>query len=795
VIRALLAALLVVAVLRPAAAQEQRACSWQDIKLVEGRVARMPATSLRRDWIDLQLGPGSAAGLEACGELVGLVWEGEGRVDVRDPGPERGHILHNLYSNLPGENDLDALVLVASDGAVQELLGGGADAPVWEDVAVPLPLRALAESRLSAFDPRRQSGRDEHPPGEILWAPSPDLGGVFADLRLTGMTRQRKMGLEVTSPWIAYERSAGAGYTLPSPVRWRRRTVGSARPLLLAELPTEATMAAQDSAFAEERARNAWDLSAASVSLLVEPTYGMDKDLSSIEVVSTLHLRAAEPTRTLALGLEEGRQRRYAPSWAPLELRGVGELLGEAGEAEATPVAWSRVGDRFFVDFGREIAGGEEVTLRVRSLGQLVEPDGMTAVTPLAGWRWYPTPPVPDRHAFELVAHMPRFWRAAATGVQVEEEDDGRFRKIVSRSASPVLRGDVFLVDADATTYAPPREGLPVVRVYRSPRTPVPNVVPLADDVFLRLEHLEATLGPCPWGEIEIVERGENTYWGASAGVIPIGRADAPPEQTLTTPAGGIKLLDALAGQWIGASISARSDHDEWLIEGLRTWAACFALEDGGQGSRCGAQVKALRLALQDAMNDVDSAGPTTADWPVGAVWLGEASGWAAANQRYRGPLILHMLRMLIGEDTSRELLRRMTQTYGGQGLTTASFVLQAQRLGGQDLRRFFYGWVYATPQDPVARVTWTSARNEDGTWDLTLQGRIDDGRANTDPMPILAPLLLRVKVGDQNAWQRLVLTETESTISLRAVPEEPRGLELDPGGVYPGRTELRRAK
>ena len=761
-------------------------------------MAETQSVDLRRDWIELHLGAGRMIGLEACGELVGVAWQGEGHVDVRDPGPERGHILHNLFDNLPGVNDLDALLLVGSDGSLQELLdqatppdGTNAAQAPWGEAGLPLALRSMAGARLSAFNPLRQSGRDAHPPGEILWAPSGDLGGVFLDLRLTAMTRQRKNGLEVVSPWLAYERTAGAGFVPPSPVRWRRRSVGSTRPLLLADLPTEATMASNGNSFAEERPDHPWDLTTASVSLLVEPTFGLDKDLSSVDVVTTLTLKATAPSRTLALSLVEGKQRSFSPSWAPAQLRGVGQVLGD----DVKPAPWSRIGNRIFVHLEHEVLADELVTLRLRHSGKLIEPDGASAITPLAGWDWYPRTPAVDRHDFELVAVMPRFWHAAATGTQVEEEDDGKLRRIVSRSARPVARGDVFLVDADPKTHRPPREGLPVVRVYRSPSTPGPSLASLADDVYVRLEHLEALMGPCPWAEIEIVERGANNYGLDSAGVVPLGRADAPPEQTITSRSGRRTLLGALGGQWLGANMAPRSDHDEWLLEGLTSWAECFALEDAGRPGRCGALVAVHRLGLQEALNTVDSAGPTTADWPVGAIWLGESSGWAVANQQYRAPLVLHLLRLLIGDQNSRKLLLELASTYGGQSLTTASFVLRAQSVSGQDLRRFFYGWVYATPQAPTARVTWSTAQAGDGTWNLTLTGRLDDGRAEADPLPMLAPLLLRMKVGTDTPWQRLILSEVSNSLTLEGIPEEPRGLKLDPSKTFPGKVELKKAK
>lgn len=759
--------------------------------VVERRVAETTAAELHRDWMDLSLGPGRLAPLEACGTWVGLVWQGEGRVDVRSPGPQRGHVLHNLFANLPGENDLDALVLVGSDGAVRELLeqaqplsGLPAVEGPWAEAPLPLALRTLAGDRLRGFDPKRQSGRSAHPGGESLWAPSEDLGGLLLDLRLTGMVRQRQRGLEVVSPWLTYQRTRGAGTQHPNPVSWSRRATATTGALLMAELPSEGTLAAAGTPFAEERRSAVWNLDHASVSLLVEPTFGLDRDLQEIDVTTTLTLLANEPTSELTLSLAEGRQRTYAPSWGPTLVEGVARVEGE----DLTPVPWSRVGDRIFVHLG-PTPPGEAVTLRVRHKGQLIEPFGTTAATALAGWRWYPMPPGPDRHTFELVTLLPRFWRAPSTGRAISEEETGTHRKITSRSRRAVPQGAVLIVDADPTTWPSPGPGLPVLRIHRSPGTPIPNHAGLAEDLFGHLTRLAHLLGPFPYAELEVVEHGVNPNLGDLPGLIALGRMDAPPDAPITSRAGDRTVVSALARQWLGADQGPNSDHDRWLIEGLASWAECFALADGGRLGRCESSVAASRRAWLDTVRNVDAV----EDWPVGPVWLGQASGWGYANRRHRGPLVLHMLRLLLGDAPSRALLTQMATTYAGQRLSSRSFIHRAQALTGQDLRRFFYGWVYATPQEPVAQVAWTTAQEADGTWTLLLTGALDDGIEDADPLPMVAPLLLRMRLDGAPTWQKVLLTELETTTALRGIPHEPKDLKLDPGRAFPGRVEFKR--
>ncbi len=540
----------------------------------EGFVARTEHAELKRDWIHLQLGVGRLIGLEACGRLVGLAWQGEGGVDVRDPGPERGHVLANLFENLPGENVLEAFVLIGSDGAVAELLAQAlpddpeqSDPGPWTERGLPLGLRTLAGGRLGAFDPFKLSGRSVHPPGEVLWAPEPGLGGVWIDLKLVGMKRARKSGsLEISSDWLTYRWASGGGFLNSEPGRWTRRAIASTRGLLLSSLPSEQTIGAAASPFAEGRRLRPADLLAAKISLLVEPTFGMDRDLKSIDVVSSLELRAEPETAWLALALAEGRSKAYGKPWAPQVVHGV--ALGDEGEQPAT---WHRSGDRLWVQLPEERGEADLVHVRVRHGGELLEPDGQTAITPLAGWSWYPTPPLPDRHSFELVAVMPRFWDIAATGRRIEESLEGSNRYVTSREPRPVSQGVAFVVDA-RTLVTPAQDGLPVVRVLHSPNTVGASVRGVGREVQEHLRALEATLGPFPYRELEIVERSAGGGWTDTPGVLALGRFDSPPDQVITSRAGSRTLLDGLGRQTLSADLGAATMHDNWLIEGLAVW-------------------------------------------------------------------------------------------------------------------------------------------------------------------------------------------------------------------------------
>ena len=176
----------------------------------------------------------------------------------------------------------------------------------------------------------------------------------------------------------------------------------------------------------------------------------------------------------------------------------------------------------------------------------------------------------------------------------------------------------------------------------------------------------------------------------------------------------------------------------------------------------------------------------------MGPLWSGAFSGLFFQNSRLRGPLVLHRLRLLVGDEGSWQLLERVARAYRGQRLSTRSFRVHAEVTAAADLDRFFHGWVHATPREPVARVRWASRQRDDGSWAVELESWMDDGR-DGDPLPMLCPLLVRFDSGGQPQLHRLLLTEEVRRGLIEGLPGEPKRLELDPGRTFPGRTVLDR--
>jgi len=60
-----------------------------------------------------------------------------------------------------------------------------------------------------------------------------------------------------------------------------------------------------------------------------------------------------------------------------------------------------------------------------------------------------------------------------------------------------------------------------------------------------------------------------------------------------------------------------------------------------------------------------------------------------------RGALTLHALRVLIGDDAFRQVLRQWVERYGGRSASTQDFIALAEEVSSRDLASFFDGWLY----------------------------------------------------------------------------------------------------
>jgi aminopeptidase N len=149
-------------------------------------------------------------------------------------------------------------------------------------------------------------------------------------------------------------------------------------------------------------------------------------------------------------------------------------------------------------------------------------------------------------------------------------------------------------------------------------------------------------------------------------------------------------LVHETAHQWFGDSVGLERWPDIWLNEGFATWTEWFYAEH--HGGRTARQIFRRLYALPAS---------STGFWDPPSADPGSPKLLFASSTYVRGAMALEALRVRIGTPRMLRLLRLWVREHRHGSANTHDFVLLAERVSGQRLRRFFAGWLYRTGKPP----------------------------------------------------------------------------------------------
>lgn len=356
-------------------------------------------------------------------------------------------------------------------------------------------------------------------------------------------------------------------------------------------------------------------------------------------------------------------------------------------------------GHRLRIELNTPVDAGSELALVIGYRGS---PRPMPGVLGEAGWEeladgvivaaqpygapsWFPCNDRPDDKAsYRFTVTAPTGYHVVANGTLAETRQRASAMTWVYEQAEPMAP---YLASVNIGRYAVQRLDAAV---------PMTVLVPADRHVelpgsFARQPQMLAAFtdwfGPYPFGSYAVVVTADDLEIPLESQSFSVFGSNY-----LTDEWGSERLVaHELAHQWFGNAVTVGGWDDIWLHEGFACYAEWLWSECSGRDS-ADQHARAHWARLAGLPQDLVLGDPGRDDMFDDRVYK-------------RGALLLHALRLRLGEEAFRSLLRTWVERhrYGTAG--TPEFVALAEELAGAPLTELFTGWLEqpALPELPAA--------------------------------------------------------------------------------------------
>lgn len=522
-------------------------------------------------------------------------------------------------------------------------------------------------------------------------------------------------------------------------------------------------------------------------------------DNRSASINSDLTLEAREDgLRVVRLLLMNNRDPRHYDWRSPKNALRIRRLAGEGG----AELPYSHRYNEVLVLLPTPLQRGQLLRLRFETAGEVL--------TDLHGGRqdnyfnlfldpWFPRP---DRWTsrgtpFSLKIRTRKPFVPVASGGTRSLRESGDYFELETTSSRPASLIAVF-----AGKYIT-REGTfgdTVIRVhaYAAAREDLLDRMPRVANMFLRF--YEKSLGPYPFGDLDIVEAPDFLHegsggigWGgfgfSPSGLILVSsnafnpRKFVPTLEAYKQAYGDASTWDVsrgmnqvlaheIAHQWFPHKAMPVSPRDSWLSESLAEYVSGLAI-----------------AAANPDRSDVKGFPTLFAEWRFqarsckdgGSIETATMLSGPDAPRNYfcllydRGPLVLHMLRAMSGDERFFAILRLYLDRANMGTVTTDDFRKAAEEVLQTDLGWFFEDW-YGKDGIPDVRIAYAVRESAAGAFSLT--GRAEQ-TAGASFRRVLIPLVL--DYGGEDREVRLVFQDQPIEEFSFSLKKRPKKIVVDP--------------
>lgn len=298
------------------------------------------------------------------------------------------------------------------------------------------------------------------------------------------------------------------------------------------------------------------------------------------------------------------------------------------------------------------------------------EPDGAST--------WFPNNNHPrDKAMYRFEITVPNPWVVAATGKLIQTEPLGDKTRYVWEMNRPMASylAAINIGKYSLVTTQGPNEV--TIRNYFPPDYPESSRIQF-DALPEMMKYLSSLYGDFPFDEYGVVIADRNSP-------VCTGMDESFETQTLSIHCPAEKLsrenviVHELAHQWFGDSVSLKDWHDIWLKEGFATYSEwLWILRNKNDQQFKNFVKKKTERYLSSAFIGL----PPKDDLYNPVVYTG-------------GALVLHALRMRVGDQFFFQILRTYMERYRYRNAGTDEFIAVAEEISHQHLREAFHTWLY----------------------------------------------------------------------------------------------------